>query len=181
MTEAINTNATATATARRLTRKAAIYRISVLEPRLAKFISYVEADRAELAALQEVLPTLPEVAEGVPGATYDVGNVINLTVGREAKRREVTGVVVGIATNAAGQPARYKVEVGTGFDAEFHTVYPGSITGVVGAPTQTEDEALDAVLDNEPEDNPAGAVGEGLYDVLDAASAFANAHGTEAF
>ena len=158
MTEAINTNATA---ARRLTRKAAIYRISVLETRIAKVAAAITVDQTELAALQEVLPSLPEVAEGVPGATYDVGNVVNLTVGREAKRREVTGVVVGIATNAAGQPARYKVEVGTGFDAEFHTVYPGSITGVVGAPVQTEDEVLDAAFD--------------------AATAFANAHGTEDF
>ena len=174
MTEAINTNATATAAARRLTRKAAIYRISVLEPRLAKFTRYVEADSAELAALQEVLPSLPEVAEGVPGATYDVGNVVNLSVGREAKRREVTGVVVGIATNAAGQPARYKVEVGTGFDAEFHTVYPGSITGVVGAEVQTDDDALDAAA--------ATAAYEVELDAeLDAVTAFANAHGTEAF
>lgn len=157
----IDTAATATAAARRLTRKAAIYRISVLETRIAKVAAAIAADQTELAALQEVLPTLPEVAEAAPGAVYAVGNVVNLTVGREANRRAVTGVVVGIALNEAGTaPARYKVEVGTGFDAEFHTVFPGSISGVVGA---------------EPAAAPVSDA-----DALDgAAAAFAGSDGTE--
>lgn len=179
MTNAINTNdttanTTAVAAARRLTRKAAIYRISVLETRIAKVAAAITVDQTELAALQEVLPTLPEVAEAAPGAVYAVGNVVNLTVGREANRRAVTGVVVGIALNEAGtQPARYKVEVGTGFDAEFHTVFPGSISGVVGAEgaepaaEPSEDDALNAAGDD--------------TDGYAAAAAFAAADGTQDF
>lgn len=162
---------TPVAAVRRQTRKSAAYRITVLEARIVKSTASTEADTAELAALREILPTLPEAAEPVAGAVYSVGQKVSLVIGREANRRTVEGVVAGVQLNEAGtSPARYKVEVGTGFDAEFHTVYPGSINGVVGAEPaeQSEDDALDAV-------------GSDDTDGYAAAAAFAAADGTEDF
>lgn len=177
-TDASTAAATVTApqaAVRRQTRKSATYRITVLEARIAKSAASVAADQAELDNLREILPTLPEAAEPVAGAVYTVGQKVEIVIGREANRRQVGGIVAGVQFNEANVPARYKVEVGTGFDAEFHTVYPGSVLGL----SDQSDIDADAAGEGFPSDDDvlADVGGDGYA----AAAAFAAADGTQDF
>lgn len=135
--------------ARRFTRKAAVYRISLLKARIDRANTELDEAKCELVQLEEILPTLPEVI-ATPAYIHEVGKVVSLFVGRETNRRQVEGKVVGIAYNESGAPSRYKIEVGTGFDSEFFTVFPGSIQDIrakdeAEGSEPADEDALDAV------------------------------------
>lgn len=99
---------------------------------LNKLISKRDAAQAVVKQLEEIIPgfeaqlkdalAAQQAREVVEVTGLAVGTTITFTYGRKDNRTERTGEVVAFAPAADTMPARYKVEVGSGFDIELLTV-----------------------------------------------------------
>lgn len=130
-----------------ITRRSTQYRIDAAKGRIVKANEAIVEDTALVAELEALLPTLPEQAPAAAKVVANVGDTVDVNVGREATRKLVTGKVVAVKKDAEGAVERYAVEVGEGFDADRIRVYPGSVVAVYPAGTEAAAEDTAAPTD----------------------------------
>ncbi len=87
-------------------------------------IEKLQAERADL-----VIKAANDVTQ-----KFAVGDSINFKYGRAEKARTETGVVVAVKVQDKGADL-VKVQIGTGFDTEFVTIYPANIISINAAET----------------------------------------------
>lgn len=104
------------------------------EARLVAQLAAAEETKVQISEYQNLAATLPEGSPAAVSVQVPVGSVVDFAFGREDKRVTLQGVVEAVKLNDKGQVAQYKVKVGSGFDADYKTVFPGSITNVVSSP-----------------------------------------------
>lgn len=108
--------------------------LRLAEARLIKQQEAVNVTVAQIENYKQLAATLPEGAPASVKVAVPVRSVVEFAFGREDKRTTFTGTVVAIKFDEKGAPSQYKVQVGEGFDLDFKTVFPGSITKVVSQP-----------------------------------------------
>lgn len=115
MTDATNTNpATTEATESKLTRR---------EKLLAKYTKLAEKANAIAAELKEVHDEII----GIDAlAAVDVGSAVVVSIGKGDEAKDVDAVVVGVKLDDDGEKV-FKVQYGTGFDADIAVVKQGKI------------------------------------------------------
>lgn len=121
--------------------------------RLAKEQEAVVATQAKIEEYTNLAATLPEGAPASVSVQVPVGSVVDFAFGRDEKRTTLQGTIKAVKLNDKGQVSQYKVEVGSGFDVDYKTVFPGSITNVVSSPV-TEDTTAEATAEGADEDDP---------------------------
>lgn len=115
--------------------------------RQAKQQQELEATKAQIVEYENLVSTLPEGVAPAARPVYAVGAVVDFFFGREASRKQLSGVIVAVKTNDKGLPEQYKVTVGEGFDAESYKVYPGAIKvdGEPDAGPDADEQPTDSV------------------------------------
>lgn len=130
MTNAANTNpTTATETKPKLSRKE---RLTLLVATCVATIAKTQTKLAEAQAELNGIVLLENVAEGAR---------LIVRVGRGENAKEVEAVVLGVKEEDDGVK-KYRVQYGTGFDADLAVVTAGSIVSVVSAAEGVNAEPL---------------------------------------
>jgi len=117
-----------------LTAVHARFLLAKAEARLVAQLAEADVTRGKIAEYQSLAATLPEGSPAAVSVQVPVGSVVDFAFGRENKRVTLQGVVEAVKLNDKGQVYQYKVKVGSGFGADYKTVFPGAITNVVSSP-----------------------------------------------
>ena len=120
--------------------------------RLAKEQEAVLITQAKIEEYTNLAATLPEGAPASVSVQVPIGSVVDFAFGK--KRTTLQGTIKGIKLNEKGQVSQYKVEIGSGFDVDYKTVFPGSITNVVGSPVTEDEPTAEAASVSEENDDP---------------------------
>ena len=132
------------------TAKHARFLAETARKRAAKFRTQADEADAAAAGYDELAKTLPESNPSSSGGkvrpVIEVGTPVSFRFGRTtstSKARILDGVVKARKDGEDGKPEAYKVEVGTGFDADLFTVQPGSIllAGESAEDNEADDDA----------------------------------------
>jgi hypothetical protein len=89
----------------------------------------IAAIDAKIVKLQAERAELVVKAESDVTQKFAVGDSINFKYGRAEKARTETGTVVAVKVQDKGADL-VKVQIGTGFDTEFVTIYPANIISI---------------------------------------------------
>ena len=128
--------------------------LSLAVARLAKEQEAVVATQAKIEEYTNLAATLPEGAPASVSVQVPIGSVVDFAFGRDKKRTTLQGTIKVIKLNEKGQVSQYKVEVGSGFDVDYKTVFPGSITNVVSSPVTEDEPTAEAASVSEENDDP---------------------------
>jgi hypothetical protein len=109
-------------------------KLTAREKLMAKY-DKLAAKAAELTA--EVNKVVEEINALDALASITVGSPVIVTIGKGESAKEVDAVVVGVKDDEDGSKV-YKVQYGTGFDADIAVVKQGKITLPVPAPAVSE-------------------------------------------
>ena len=105
---------------------------TTLRTKLTKVIEAIEVARTKLIELDLQKAALEkELAQFINPDDLVFGTVVVFVFGRGAKRRELTGTVVGRKEGDEKRAAKLKVGVGDGFDATLFEITVKDVTAIV--------------------------------------------------